>query len=439
MARARTPPYCCGVICLAHKSVRVTKKISAAPNDVWNTVRDFAAPWHPAITSMWSDYSGGHHTRVFNVQGDPSEYRERLTWYSNSERSMCYSHISGIAGALAYDASLVVEEMQEGCRVVMAADLHADETRACEIAQGTQAIFESGLEVLAGLDHHTPIGCVPVQANPQVTTQIVGGTSLSVAKHPTSSTVVLFVHGIGGRRQNWADQIAAVAPFATVAAMDLRGYGSSKLGSEQSKVETYCDDISDVVESLQTKQLVLCGLSFGAWIVTSYAVKNPERVSALILAGGCTGMSEALPSEREAFRKLREMPLSQGQTPADFAPGVISSIAGPCCSDAVRSELFVSMSAISVATYTDALRCFTTPTEVFDFSRLNMPVLMMTGEFDRLAPAAEIRSVANRILNASSKPDVRFECLSNAGHVCNLEASAAFNEPMLELIRRVAS
>lgn len=423
---------------MAEHHVRVTKDISAPPETVWASVQDFSAPWHPAIATMRADYTDGNHIRVFTVHGERTEYRERLTWYSDSERCMAYTLVAGIAGAQAYNASLSVEDTPVGCRVVMAADLCADEPRAREIAKGTQMIFESGLEALAAQKHDPKPQPVQTHPDPQIATHRVGHIAFSVAQNRKSDTAVLFLHGIGGRRQNWQDQLAAVAPFATAAAMDLRGYGDSALGAEPSTIEAYCADISALAEALKPKNLILCGLSYGAWIATSYAIRHPERLSALILAGGCTGMSEAAPSVRDAFRASRETPLSHGQTPADFAPDVIQILAGPECSDIARAELLTSMSAISVATYTDALHCFTNPTEVFGFSKLNMPVLMMTGEFDRLAPPAEIQSVANRILAASPQPDVRFECLSRAGHVCNLETPDAFNEPMLELIRRVA-
>jgi pimeloyl-ACP methyl ester carboxylesterase len=87
------------------------------------------------------------------------------------------------------------------------------------------------------------------------------------------------------------------------------------------------------------------------------------------------------------------------------------------------------MAAIPAATYRDALTCFTNPLERFDFSRLTMPVLMMTGEHDRLAPPAEIRGIAGRIWDSAPRPDVRFEVIPDAGHVCNVEQPEAYNAP----------
>ena len=132
------------------------------------------------------------------------------------------------------------------------------------------------------------------------------------------------------------------------------------------------------------------------------------------------------------------MPLNAGQVPADFAPAVVNVIAGPQASAATRAELLASMAAIPAKTYRDALLCFTNPLEKFDFAKLTMPVLLMTGEFDRLAPPAEIRHVAERISDAAKSADVRFEVIAGAGHVCNVEAAAAYSHLLRDFVAKIA-
>ncbi len=259
--------------------------------------------------------------------------------------------------------------------------------------------------------------------------------ALTVTPDLGDGRLCLFLHGIGGGRVNWHSQLQAVGGVIRAAALDLRGYGDSSLGPKQSKVDDYCADILRVMEKLGAKRLVLVGLSYGSWIATSFAMRHPGMLDGLVLSGGCTGMSEAGPDEREAFRVSREVPLNAGQVPADFAPAVVKVLAGPGASDDVKRALLGSMAAIPAATYRDALVCFTNPLERFDFSRLTMPVLMMTGDHDRLAPPAEIRAVAGRIWDAAPRPVVRFEVIPDAGHVCNVEAPEAYTRHLLDFIR----
>ena len=261
--------------------------------------------------------------------------------------------------------------------------------------------------------------------------------ALDIAGHQ-SGTLCLFLHGIGGGRGNWRGQLAAVAPYMHAAALDLRGYGDSALGASPSTVDDYCADILRVMKECEASRLVVCGLSYGSWIATSFAMRRPELLAGLVLSGGCTGMSEAGVEERENFRKARETPLNAGQTPADFAASVFKVIGGPSATDDMRKQLIESMSAIPAATYRDALQCFTNPLGTFDFSRLTMPVLMMTGEFDRLASPTEIHGVARRITEAKASPNVRFVVIPGAGHVCNVEAPETYNRVLLEFLRGVS-
>ncbi len=428
---------------MAVKQVRATAYCPAPADQVWAGVRDFCAPWHPLVADMAAvkTPSGGVQ-REFHVTGEDTLYVERLTWFSDSARSMAYRHMQGIEGIDRYDGRLTVSETDPhtgGCHVTMSAQVSGPAARAAEVAEATQGIFDLGVEAIAAKTQTPPMAPTrpaPAQEHPVQTRSIDSLPRLALSTMG-QGTLVLFLHGIGGNRSNWQAQLAAVAPFATAAALDLRGYGDSSLGAGQSTIDGYCDDILRVMDVLGAERLVLCGLSYGAWIATSFAMRHPDRLIGLLVAGGCTGMSEAGPEERDSFRVSREVPLNEGQTPADFAPAVVEVLAGPETPASARAALLDSMAAIPAATYADALRCFTNPLERFDFSRLTCPVLLMTGSYDRLAPPSEIRQVAERMYDSAAEPDVRFEEVSGAGHVCNLDQPDRFNATLLEFLGRV--
>ena len=385
----------------------------------------------------------GHLIRRFTVLGEDTIYRERLTWFSDSERTMKYCHLAGISGVEYYDAELVIEPTSTGASITLRATFSASEARANEIAAGTRAIFDQGTSIIAELaEKSEPLEVISSKDTPGgLQTVQVGGApkiTLDVAGQE-NDTLCLFLHGIGGNRSNWHSQITMCSNYCQVAAMDLRGYGQSELGSDPTTIDDYCSDIVRVVRTMGAKRLVLCGLSYGAWIATSFAMRHPNLLSALIVSGGCTGMSEASAVEREAFRTSREVPMSEGKTPADFAPSVVDIIAGPSAGKEVRTNLLNSMKAIPSRTYADALHCFTSPPERFEFAKITTPILLVTGEHDRLAPPSEIKSVAEKIFDASPNPDVRFEVVADAGHVCNLEKPDAYNTILLDFLHRVQS
>lgn len=472
---------------MGRDGVQVRGHVPRDPGEVWAVVRDFCGAWHPWVASIREERGPkGAKVRAFIVSGEDTLYREQQTYLSDSDRLLCYTHLGGIHDCEAYDARIAVTPAEAGgSEVAWTATIRAPEPRLAAICEGTRAVYEAGIAALAGAEVPAPEALhrpAPVAVEPLIfddlprlaltitvapppqpsPTRGEGGARNESLRpmpgatdplpplrgrvgvgghvgdaHRASDTLCLFLHGIGGGRSNWLPQLEAVGGVMRAAALDLRGYGDSTPGPRQSTVDDYCTDILRVAEKLGARRLVLVGLSYGSWIATSFAMRHPQMLAGLVLSGGCTGMSEAGPDEREAFRISREVPLNAGQVPADFAPAVVKVLAGPEAEAGTLKTLFDSMAAIPAATYRDALRCFTNPHERFDFARLTMPVLMMTGEHDRLAPPSEIRGVAGRIRDAAARADVQFEVIAGAGHVCNVEKPGPYNRHLLTFLDRL--
>lgn len=425
--------------------VEVTGKSRADPAAVWAVAREFCGRWHPAIETIRAERGpNGALIRAFAVGGEARLYREQLTYLSDSDCVLGYTHLEGIEGVDRYDAWLEVAAADGGGSLMTwSARFAAPGARAAAIAAGTRRIFADGLAALAA---RAEAGGSPIAETSTVASRNVPLETLVTERQPRLALIVtpnrsgplcLFLHGIGGGRGNWLPQLRAAGPIMQAAALDFRGYGGSALGDRPSTVDDHCADILAVREVLGADRLILCGLSFGSWVATSFAMRYPELLAGLVLSGGCTGMSEAGEEERERFRVSRLVPLDAGRTPADFASDVVRIIAGPDASHAVRAELIASMAAIPAGTYRDALLCFTNPPERFDLSRLVMPVLLMTGAHDRLASPDEIRGVARRIHRASRRADVRFEVIAGAGHVCNVEQPDAYNSVLVSFLSKV--
>lgn len=414
----------------------------AAPDDIWAVVADFNVDWHPMVAwSLIEPSVNAQVIRRFGTADDGGIMRERLTYFSQSDRTMSYEMVDGIADAKSYKARLKITPNDTGSTLTWNAEIDASATHAGNIADGTRAIFNSGISTLSTPQENkappqqsmslSPMAHITVGQTPRL------GLTVAPEGLETAKTICLFLHGIGGNRSNWDAQVAALAHFMPTVALDLRGYGDSTLGFSPSHLEDYFEDILTVMAKFDAQKVVLCGLSYGSWIAASFALAHPEKTIGLVLCGGCTGMSEADPDERESFRVSREVPLNAGQTPADFAAGVVEVIAGPTASQDVRDKLGASMAGIPANTYRDALNCFCNPLENLDFSKASFPVLLMTGEHDRLAPPAEIRAVSHRFADAGA-PHVTFEVIGDAGHVCNLEQPDAVNAQLARFLQIVS-
>lgn len=105
------------------------------------------------------------------------------------------------------------------------------------------------------------------------------------AEGPVDGQVVVLVHGLGGRADDWRN----LAPYFAKAGFrvyfpDLPGYGRSEQPADFSY--SIPDEAAAVVgffDALGLKQVDLGGLSMGGWIVQRVAGEHAERVRHLIL------------------------------------------------------------------------------------------------------------------------------------------------------------
>ncbi|HEY5730604.1 MAG TPA: alpha/beta fold hydrolase [Anaerolineales bacterium] len=100
--------------------------------------------------------------------------------------------------------------------------------------------------------------------------------------HPQRTFV--FVHGFGGKAEQWHYQMQKFAVENRVIAMDLRGHGLSDRPGSGYDMPQIIKDLETAFTLLKVKgKIVLVGHSFGGAIVTDYALKHPDRIDRLIL------------------------------------------------------------------------------------------------------------------------------------------------------------
>ncbi len=455
---------------IAPRSVHCQRHFSHSADHVWQQVHDFYSDWHPFIARC--EQESPKPIRRFTMPGSTQVYREQLTYYSATQRCFRYEMLAGIAGVKRYQAGVTVAPTDEGCLLSWWANIAGDEQLVHKVAQGTAEVFEAGFDAIetslrtpspqpiahgrfigngafkrrGAKDSGTTAPPLPMRERGLGGEGVKCGT-LTLTHHPSPNNpdyLCLFLHGIGGNRSNWDDQLPAIAEIMPCAALDLRGYGDSALGDQPTTVDDYCADIRAVAKHFGAQKLILAGLSYGSWIATHFALHYPNELAGLVLCGGCTGMSEAPEAVRQGFLQARLEPMNAGQTPADFADNVVQMISGPQASDVHKAAMRDSMAAIPAETYRDALHCFTHPPGRFDFGQLACPALLLTGEHDQLAPPEEIAGVALRMVEAERPedaplPDVRFEVLVGAGHMANLEQANGYNQLLGEFLRRLSA
>jgi len=233
---------------------------------------------------------------------------------------------------------------------------------------------------------------------------------------------VVFLHGIGGGRDNWLRQQQALENSFTTIAWDGRGYGDSDDYDGPLEFHQFGDDLVRLLDHFAIERAHLVGLSMGARILMEFAPRYLDRVATLTLCDCFYGFANALSPEKQAeYIELRERPLLEGRTFADLAPRLVESLVSAGATAEVRAELTASIERLRVDSYLKTLRASVTFDQAEQLGALTMPVQLIFGTEDKLTPP----SIGEDMM--ALLPNAELAMINGAGHLSNLEAPAAFN------------
>lgn len=136
---------------------------------------------------------------------------------------------------------------------------------------------------------------------------------IDIAPENSQQTYV-FVHGFGGQAIQWRYQLTQFSTADRAIALDLRGHG---LSDQPRTGYAMLDHFSDLEKTLDvlgvSSPFVLVGHSFGGAIATEFTVRQPKRVSRLVLIASA-GEYKLNP----LYRLLLKLPSSILRTIAPF-------------------------------------------------------------------------------------------------------------------------
>ncbi|MGQ0662822.1 MAG: alpha/beta fold hydrolase [Pseudomonadota bacterium] len=261
------------------------------------------------------------------------------------------------------------------------------------------------------------------------TTTRIGPKPFIAVDHQGTGPVVVFLHGIGGNRTNWHDQLAHFAPHFTAVAWDGRGYGASDDYDGPLDFADFSADLVRVLDHFGAEKAHLVGLSMGGMIVQDFHGRHARRVASLVLVDTNSGVRRSMsPREVEEFLRLRREPLLAGKQPKDIAPTVAPTLASPKAPPAIVKRLIDSLSALRKESYLKTLEATTRYDGYPALATIKVPCLVVVGADDRLTPPETARALARDI------PGARLAVIDGAGHLTNIEKPAEFNREVLAFL-----
>lgn len=226
---------------------------------------------------------------------------------------------------------------------------------------------------------------------------------------------IVFLHGNASRWQHWAPQLEALSSRFRCIAFDFRGYGASSTLMDSNSLSLMADDTAERLQALGVDHAYVVGASMGGEVAQAFAIRHPDRVAGLVLAG--TGPLAAPPGEMPEITHelLRPMLLAGfGPTFKERHPDAVERL--------IDEYLATDLGMLTRVSFHDIAE--------LDATRITAPALVIAGEHDALKPAGVVRQLA------VSMPNATYLQLTGAGHYMNVEASEAFTAAVVDFIEK---
>lgn len=113
----------------------------------------------------------------------------------------------------------------------------------------------------------------------------VDGTAVRYVEHegPGSGPTYVLVHGLGGALINWDSLAPMLAERGRVIALDLGGFGLTRVDAQRASVEGNRELLDGFLRALDLPPVVLVGNSMGGMLAAMQAAQAPDTVAELVL------------------------------------------------------------------------------------------------------------------------------------------------------------
>lgn len=267
----------------------------------------------------------------------------------------------------------------------------------------------------------------------------INGVSLHVKTKGQGEPVFVLLHGFGASLYSWHAVMEPLSQYGLVIAYDRPAFGLTERplnweGQNPYGPESQKALLIGLLDHFGVDKAILVGNSAGGTVSMQTALAYPDRVSALVLVDPAVYSGGGMPSwvrpllNTPQMRRLGPLFARQIQTrgpqliemawhdPAKLQPEVIELYKKP----------------LKVENWDKALWEFTLASRPSGLSErldeFTLPILVITGDDDRIIPTADSIRLAGEL------PNAELVVIANAGHVPHEEDSEAFLDALLPFI-----
>ncbi|WP_020654218.1 alpha/beta fold hydrolase [Massilia niastensis] len=225
---------------------------------------------------------------------------------------------------------------------------------------------------------------------------------------------VVCVHGLGGTSNTWTPLLPVLQGHRVIR-IDLPGSGRSPLPAGKLCIGSMTAAVEAVCRRLDVNEAVFLGHSMGTIVCQHLATRNPSLVRRLALFGPLL----CPPEQGRASIRARADKATSGGVAAmqDIADAIVAAATGretKATQPAALALVRESVMRQSPAGYAQSCTALA-DAQAAAVDGISVPVLLVTGDQDGVAPAAAVEAMAARIRNS------RMVVIPGCGHWTTFE------------------
>lgn len=248
--------------------------------------------------------------------------------------------------------------------------------------------------------------------------------------HGNGESLIL-IPGFASGAWTWFRQVEELSKNFHVITFDPRGIGKSTNDSSKiSSMQTFVEDVLEVLDELKIERANILGASFGGFVAQEFALSFPERVDKLILSCTTAGGIDHVKPDIEILRSFSPDPtLTVGERIRKFIRPAFTKEFNEHNADEVEEVCRLrEINAVADEIYFAQLQAAFTFDTSKRLSEIKNKTLVVTGDRDDVVP------MQNSLNLAKNLPNAELKIIDGGSHLIFIENAEEFNKIVSQFV-----
>ena len=239
---------------------------------------------------------------------------------------------------------------------------------------------------------------------------------------------IIFSNSLGSDLRMWNPQVEAMKDKYCIIRYDKRGHGKSSPAQGPYSFDMLENDVIKIMDNLEVEKANFVGLSMGGMTSLGLALKHQNRFDKFVC---CAARADMPPPMQDGWNQ-RIAVVKESDTAGVVNGSLERWYSEKFTNDPANTDIInLSKEMITNTSkegYIGSCEAIKKLDYLKELSTINREILYISGEIDMGAPAMAMEEMHHLT------PNSKYECISGAAHILNIECAEEVNNIILEFL-----